>query len=80
LKWIIEKEYDFIMAIGDDLTDEDMFRVLPDWAVSIKVGIAGTHAQHNLRSNAEVIALLQSLAHPATLSLKATQSSSRYSS
>jgi trehalose 6-phosphate synthase/phosphatase len=80
LKWIIEKDYDFIMAIGDDLTDEDLFRVLPDWAVSIRVGIAGTQAQHNLRSDAEVIELLQSLAHSSGVSLKATKSSSRYSS
>jgi trehalose 6-phosphate synthase/phosphatase len=80
LKWIIEKDYDFIMAVGDDLTDEDLFRVLPDWAVSIRVGIAGTHAQHNLRSDAEVIELLQSLARPSGVSLKATQSSTRYSS
>jgi trehalose 6-phosphate synthase/phosphatase len=78
LKWIIEKDYDFIMAIGDDLTDEDLFRVLPDWAVSIRVGMAGTHAQHNLRSDAEVAELLQSLTQTSGVSLKADKSSGRY--
>ncbi|MPZ75413.1 MAG: bifunctional alpha,alpha-trehalose-phosphate synthase (UDP-forming)/trehalose-phosphatase [Deltaproteobacteria bacterium] len=72
LKWIIENEYDFVLALGDDLTDEDLFRVLPEWAVSIRVGIAGTHARHNLRNNADVIDLLQSLALPSSVSLKAT--------
>ena len=80
LKWIIEKDYDFIMAIGDDLTDEDLFRVLPDWAVSIRVGMAGTLAQHNLRSDAEVAELLQSLAQTSGVSLKASKGSSRYPS
>ncbi len=76
LKWIIENDYDFILAVGDDATDEDMYRVMPEWAVSIRVGIAGTHAQHNIRNNAEVISLLRSLVHPASQSLKAIQQTS----
>lgn len=34
----LNKNYDFIIAIGDDLTDEDMFAALPENAFSIKVG------------------------------------------
>jgi trehalose 6-phosphate synthase/phosphatase len=68
------------MAIGDDLTDEDLFRVLPEWAVSIRVGMAGTHAQHNLRSEVEVTELLQSFAHTSGVSLKGSKTSGRYSS
>ena len=33
-----QKPYDFIVSIGDDTTDEDMFRQLPNWAYTIKVG------------------------------------------
>jgi len=35
---------------------------LPESAISIRVGIAGTHARHNLRNTTEVFDLLQSLA------------------
>jgi trehalose 6-phosphate synthase/phosphatase len=30
---------DFIMAVGDDRTDEDLFKILPEGAYSIKVGL-----------------------------------------
>lgn len=33
-----QKPYDFIVSLGDDTTDEDMFRQLPNWAYTIKVG------------------------------------------
>jgi trehalose 6-phosphate synthase/phosphatase len=62
LNWMLEDRFDFVLAIGDDATDEDLFRSLPEDAVSIRVGIAGTHAQHNLRNTSEVIELLGSLA------------------
>lgn len=40
-RWLTEKPgYDFILAIGDDVTDEDLFAALPESAHSIKVGRA----------------------------------------
>jgi len=39
LHWLEEKGYQFILAIGDDWTDEDTFSVLPEFAWSIKVGL-----------------------------------------
>jgi trehalose 6-phosphate synthase/phosphatase len=36
--FVQESEYDFIMAIGDDHTDEDIFKALPADAITIKVG------------------------------------------
>jgi len=60
--WIEGDEYDFILAIGDDTTDEDLFRNLPAQAISIRVGIAGTAAQYNIRNSFEVLDLLRSLA------------------
>jgi trehalose 6-phosphate synthase/phosphatase len=38
LNFMQESEYDFIMAIGDDHTDEDIFKALPPSAITIKVG------------------------------------------
>ena len=61
-QWLARNEYDFIFAVGDDSTDEDLFRVMPESAVTIRVGIAGTHARYNLRHSTEVIALLESFA------------------
>jgi len=30
---VAKNEFDFVLAIGDDLTDEDMFAVLPPWPI-----------------------------------------------
>jgi trehalose 6-phosphate synthase/phosphatase len=49
------------MAIGDDWTDEYMFRELPENAITIKVGIKHTNAKYNLGSVNEVRDLLKSL-------------------
>jgi trehalose 6-phosphate synthase/phosphatase len=69
LFWLDHREYDFILGIGDDTTDEDLFKALPATAVSIRVGISSTHAQYNVRNCADVIDLLRSLAGlPAALS------------
>lgn len=38
LNFVHEGSHDFIMAIGDDHTDEDIFKALPQDAVTIKVG------------------------------------------
>ncbi len=42
--------YDFVLAIGDDWTDEDLFKSLPKGAYSIKIGYATTHARFFLDS------------------------------
>ncbi len=60
--WMDGGEYDFILAIGDDATDEDLFKSLPAAAISIRVGIVGTQAQYNIRNSAEVLDLLRSFA------------------
>jgi trehalose 6-phosphate synthase/phosphatase len=38
INFVQEGDYDFIMALGDDYTDEDIFKSLPQSAVTIKVG------------------------------------------
>ena len=52
---------DFIMAIGDDYTDEDMFLALPHDAYTIKVGPGRTAARFRVKSVDEVAALLAKL-------------------
>ncbi len=55
--------YDFILSIGDDKTDEDMFAALagkPE-AFTIKVGKGETLARYRLTSVREVIVLLNEL-------------------
>ncbi len=62
---IAEGGPDFILAIGDDKTDEDLFAVLPDWAHSIKVGGTHSHAKYNCRDVQEVHRVLSMLANPS---------------
>ncbi len=50
-----------IMAIGDDVTDEDMMQVLPDGSFTIKVGKAQTWARYRLAEQSDVLTLLKTL-------------------
>jgi trehalose 6-phosphate synthase/phosphatase len=59
--WLSKQDFDFILAIGDDGDDEDLFMVLPAHAHSVRVGIARTGAQFNLREPWEVVKLLEAL-------------------
>ncbi len=61
-EWASKGTYDFIFAVGDDWTDEDIFPILPDSAYSIKVGFSGTHARYNIANPKEVVRLLARLA------------------
>ncbi|WP_028296440.1 bifunctional alpha,alpha-trehalose-phosphate synthase (UDP-forming)/trehalose-phosphatase [Olivibacter sitiensis] len=49
-----QKDFDFILSIGDDRTDEDMFKVLPSKAVSIKVGSNVSAAKFYLEQQGDV--------------------------
>lgn len=61
--FLSKRSHDFIMAIGDDLTDEDMFRALPEDAFSIKVGIdEPSHARFCLKDHKEVRRLIKEVA------------------
>ena len=61
LQWISREDWDFILAIGDDLTDEDVFKALPTTAWSIKVRFSASAARFNLGSPGEVRALLNEM-------------------
>jgi trehalose 6-phosphate synthase/phosphatase len=53
--------YDFILGIGDDWTDEYLFEELPDTAITVKVGMSNTLAKYNVKSFNEVRELLNKL-------------------
>ncbi len=59
--FISDNNYDFILSIGDDWTDEDMFKVLPDYAYSIKVGMIKSYSRFNVYSYNDVRKLLKSI-------------------
>lgn len=62
LTWLEEENYDFILALGDDHTDEDIFKILPQNAFSIKIGSDISTASYYLNNFREVRALLRDLA------------------
>jgi len=57
--WLAKQIWDFIMAAGDDYTDEEMFGVLPQNAFSIKVGAGISKAGFNVDSVYEMRSLLK---------------------
>lgn len=58
---LVDNNYDFILGVGDDWTDEYLFRELPEEAITIKVGLRNTSAKYNIESPAKVRALLSEL-------------------
>ncbi|MGV3509809.1 MAG: bifunctional alpha,alpha-trehalose-phosphate synthase (UDP-forming)/trehalose-phosphatase [Sphingobacteriaceae bacterium] len=60
-KWLEGKNYDFILALGDDHTDEDIFKALPTDAYTIKVGSNISAARFYLRDHTEVRRFIRSL-------------------
>jgi trehalose 6-phosphate synthase/phosphatase len=60
-KMIQLKPFSFILAIGDDSTDEDMFRNLPTYSYSFKVGHGVSHATMFIERPKEVINFLKVL-------------------
>jgi trehalose 6-phosphate synthase/phosphatase len=59
-RWLRHR-YDFILAVGDDFTDEELFAVAPEAAYTIKVGSGRTKARYRLQTNSAVRHLLQKL-------------------
>jgi trehalose 6-phosphate synthase/phosphatase len=51
---------DFVLCIGDDATDEDMFRALREKAHTIKIGRANTAAEYTILSQKDVYPFLRS--------------------
>lgn len=58
LHWLGAQSYDFVLCMGDDWTDEDMFAVVPDHAITLRVGMTNTRARYNLRDTHEALRFL----------------------
>ncbi|HET8709511.1 MAG TPA: bifunctional alpha,alpha-trehalose-phosphate synthase (UDP-forming)/trehalose-phosphatase [Candidatus Saccharimonadales bacterium] len=58
---MVDNRTEFVLAIGDDYTDEDMFESLPPHATTIKVGRGRTAARYRAQNVAEVMELLKKL-------------------
>ncbi len=58
---IQDGEWDFILSMGDDRTDEDVFAILPVGAYSIKVGLGQTAARFNIEGVEAARGLLSEL-------------------
>lgn len=63
--WYHLKEWDFVMALGDDWTDEDIFSMLEEDAYSVKVGVDISNAKYFLDSVQDVRALVKELSKKA---------------
>jgi trehalose 6-phosphate synthase/phosphatase len=61
-KCIKKANWDYILAVGDDWTDEDTFSAVPEWAYTIKVGVAVTKARYTTHSPQDVRELLKRMA------------------
>ncbi|HEX2532816.1 MAG TPA: bifunctional alpha,alpha-trehalose-phosphate synthase (UDP-forming)/trehalose-phosphatase [Chitinophagaceae bacterium] len=61
----LDPAYSFVLALGDDTTDEDMFRALlhRPQSYTIKVGAGASFARYNLLNPQMVLSLLDHLAH-----------------
>jgi trehalose 6-phosphate synthase/phosphatase len=64
MEWLTNCPPDFILGIGDDWTDEDLFRALPPAAFSVRIGVANTAARYYLGNPAAVRRMLRELSAP----------------
>lgn len=61
-RWIGERDFDFILAIGDGQTDEDLFTIFTKDSFTIKVGSdIHTRANYVLHRQEDVIPLLENM-------------------
>jgi trehalose 6-phosphate synthase/phosphatase len=61
--------YDFILAAGDDTTDEDLFEALPASAITIHVGQSSDYATYTVRNSKDFVDFLDFLRADSTLEL-----------
>ncbi len=59
--WLKKEKWDFILAAGDDYTDEDMFAALPEKAYSIRVGFRASKAKFNTEAVRDIRQLLKEM-------------------
>ena len=60
-KWLNKYSADFILSIGDDWTDEETFKIMPEFAYTIRVGNNPSSAKFNIVDHNEVRELIKNL-------------------
>lgn len=58
---------DLVVAAGDDQTDEDLFRTLPEQSLTIRVGTIHSHAAYHVTDHREMRAFLRELTESSDL-------------
>lgn len=61
LNLIRNQHFDFILAAGDDKTDETLFRSLPESAYTVRVGLSPSIAKYNVPDLSLLLKLLKKL-------------------
>lgn len=61
LRVMQNETFDFILGVGDDWTDEYLFKELPDESITIKVGGRNTIASYSLDTYTDVLRFLNGL-------------------
>lgn len=59
--WLNKYQSEFVMACGDDWTDEDTFKAMPDDSFTIKIGNMSSAAKYRVADHLEIRKLLKSL-------------------
>ena len=59
MEWLPLQDWDFVFGIGDDHTDEDIFKVMPEDAYAVKVGAGESIAKYRITTVEHVRDLLQ---------------------
>ena len=59
--YLADSKHDFIFAVGDDQSNEAMFTVLPENAVTVRIGSTLTSAHYNMTDHARLLSFLQDL-------------------
>ena len=59
-RWLEERR-DFILAIGDDWTDEDMFETIGDKGFTVRVGFTNSSARYHLKNVSSVRRILNDM-------------------
>ncbi|MDR3377233.1 MAG: trehalose-phosphatase, partial [Verrucomicrobiae bacterium] len=61
-EWLAGNPADFVLAAGDDWTDEDLFRALAPTAFTIRVGLANTAARYYMGAPSAIRRMLREMA------------------
>ncbi len=59
---LADRGWDFILAMGDDWTDETLFAALPPEGFSLRIGLTASTARFNVESQEDALALLERVA------------------